>query len=115
MLLNDWAVGSILRASGTRALAAAMAASGHDLAGLGENEVAEGIVRLAASEALSERSDELAVEGFETMVAGAEEVETAAGLGDRSRAAEATGIAEATEGAAALGAAAEVTAQRGRG
>ena len=106
-VLNDWAVGSILRASGGRALATALAVTGVEIAALSENEVAEGIVRLAASEALAQRSGELALAGMGAMAVGTEEVERAGTLGEMSRAAAGEGLAEATEGAVALGAAAE--------
>jgi hypothetical protein len=103
--ISQMAVDNILLASATRALAAGMAATGKTLEDLSATEVAEGIVRLAASGALAERSDELAAESGDSASSGydkvtaAEELETAAGRA-RSEA-----IEKSARGGAALGAA----------
>ncbi len=57
--LDHLAVDAVMRSIGTRVLAAALAATGATVADLSEQEVTEGIVRLAAAEALAERRDEL--------------------------------------------------------
>ena len=59
--VNGMAVNAVLRSTSTRALAAAMAATGTDLASLSVENVADGIVRMAAADAMATRSDELAV------------------------------------------------------
>jgi hypothetical protein len=101
--LGQMAVDNILLASANRALAAAMATTGKKLEDLSATEVAEGIVRLAASGALAERSDELAAESGDSAASGldklnaAEEFENAAGRA-RSEAIDAS-----ARGGAALG------------
>jgi hypothetical protein len=112
--MGQMAVDNILLASATRALAAAMAATGKKLEDLSATEVAEGIVRLAASGALAARSDELAAESGDSAAAAldklvaAEELETAAGRA-RSEAIDAS-----ARGGAALGVAtAEATLAEG--
>ena len=59
--VNGMAVNAVLRSTSTRVLAAAMAATGTDLASLSVENVADGIVRLAAADAMAMRSGELAV------------------------------------------------------
>ena len=60
--VNGMAVNAVLRSTSTRVLAAAMAATGTDCASLSVENVTDGIVRLAAADALATRSGELAVE-----------------------------------------------------
>jgi hypothetical protein len=69
---------------------------------LGANEVAEGIVRMAASEAMAARSEELAAAGVVLAAQGIEEITAAevAHVVGREMAVE--GIAEMTAGAAML-------------
>ena len=77
--MGQMAVDNILLASATRALAAAMAATGKKLEDLSATEVAEGIVRLAASDALAERSDELAAESGDSAAAGLRQAQRGGG------------------------------------
>ncbi len=72
---------------------------------MGIEEVAEGLTRTAASEALAERSNELAAAGVLLGVQGIEFVETAAAKVALAREIDAAGVAEVATGAAALGAA----------
>ena len=58
--VNGMAINAVLRSTSTRVLAAAMAATGTDLAELSAENVADGIVRLAAADA-GQRSGELAM------------------------------------------------------
>ena len=51
------------QAGSTRSLARALTATGQKIAGMGENEVVEGIARMAASEGMAERSASLAAAG----------------------------------------------------
>jgi hypothetical protein len=81
-----------------------MAATGSQLADLSEEEVAEGIVRLAAAEAGAQRSEELAAAGAARTERGAEELATARVAARAARRAEAEGIAEGEASAAVLGA-----------
>jgi hypothetical protein len=77
---------------------------------MGNQEVAEGLTRLAASEAMAERSDELAAAGVLLGVEGAAKVETAAAAAGIARELGAAGVAEVAAGAAVLGAAATAEA-----
>jgi hypothetical protein len=97
---------AILRSTGTRALAAALAATGADLADLSADDVAQGIVRMAASDAMAEAGDELFVRGIGTQLRGADEVESAVQLGRAARGAAATAVAEGVAGGAEFGTAA---------
>ena len=58
--LREIAVDDLLRYGATRALSEAMEETGQEVAGLGSGEVAEGLVRLAASEEMAARSEALA-------------------------------------------------------
>jgi hypothetical protein len=72
-LLQNVAVEIILRASGTRALSQVLTGAGEAVADLGDQEVAEGLVRAVASQVLAEESDELAaMTGEAEAAAGAE-------------------------------------------
>ena len=57
--LQEIAVDQLLRYTGTRVLAGALKQTGQDIEAMGEQEVAEGVVRMAVSEAAAERSAEL--------------------------------------------------------
>jgi hypothetical protein len=105
--LNAMAVDTVFRASGARALATALRATGKDLSELSAEEVAEGVTRLAASDALSAASEELAEEGAELAVKGAEELTESAALGDVARDLTMEGLAETSLATAELGAAAQ--------
>ena len=104
--LDNLAVNAVLRSSSTRVLSAAIAATGNNVADLSAREVAEGVVRMAASDALATRSEELGVEAIETAMTGVDELAAADELGQASRAAAAQGVAETATGSAELGAAA---------
>ena len=68
--VNGMAINAVLRSTSTRVLAAAMAATGTDLAELSAENVADGIVRLAAADAMAVRSGELAMESGSVPYAG---------------------------------------------
>jgi hypothetical protein len=74
--LHDLAVDAIVRAGAARALAKAMAATGAKIGEFAANEVAEGLVRLAASDAAAERSGEFAALGAEAAARGAAKPES---------------------------------------
>ena len=61
MRLQEIAVDQLLRSTGTRALAGSIKRAGQDIEAMGEEEIAEGAVRVAVSEAAAERSAELSV------------------------------------------------------
>jgi hypothetical protein len=56
--LHAMAVEQVRQAGSTRSLARAIAATGKQIAGLGENEIAEGVARLAVSEGMAVRSEQ---------------------------------------------------------
>ena len=61
--LQEIAADTIVRSAGSHALAKVIAAKGTEIGEMGAQEVAEGLTRMAASEALAERSDALAAAG----------------------------------------------------
>jgi len=81
-------------------------AKGVELEEMDIQEAAEGLARQAASEALAERSEQLAVAGA---VAGVAEVETALEEADLAREIAMAGVTDIAEGAALLGAAESAT------
>ena len=101
--MGKMAVDNILLASATRALAAAMAATGQKLEDLSATEVAEGIVRLAASGALAERSDELAAESGDSASAAYDKLNAAEELEGAAGRARSEAIDASARGGAALG------------
>ena len=103
--IGQMAVDNILLASATRALAAATAATGKQIGDLSATEVAEGIVRLAASEALAERSSQLAAESGDSAATGYDELVTAGVLHEAAGKARGESFDAGARGAAALGAA----------
>jgi hypothetical protein len=80
-----------------------IAVKGVELEEMGIEEAAEGLTRLAASEALAERSEELATVGAVLEVKGVVEVETASAEADLAAEIGKVGIGEVAEGAALLG------------
>jgi hypothetical protein len=70
---------------------------------MGVEEAAEGLTRLAASEALAERSEELAAAGVVLGVEGVAEVETALDEADLAKETGKVGVADIAEGAALMG------------
>lgn len=103
--LQEIAADVILRAATERSLAALMEATGLQIAELGEAEMDEGVLRVAASELAAERAGELAAAGFLLELRGAAELEDAADDADLAADIAAAGIAEVSEGAADLGSA----------
>jgi hypothetical protein len=97
------AVDNILLASATRALAAGMAATGKKLEDLSANEVAEGIVRLAASGALADRSAQLAADSKAHTAAGDQALADAAVLDKEAGEARSDAVDATARGAAAIG------------
>jgi hypothetical protein len=73
---------------------------------MGIEEIAEGLTRLAASEAMEERNEDLAAAGVVLGVKGVMEVETAAMEAGTAKEIAEEGIKDVADGAAELGAAA---------
>ena len=103
--LHDMSLEQIRIAVSTKAVSQVLADAGKKIESLGENEMDEGVARIAVSAAVSEESaamskasDELAVQGFEEMVVGAE-------VGRAARAEAMESAAEISTGSAAVGAA----------
>jgi hypothetical protein len=111
--LNGMAVAAVLRASATRALAAATAATGKNLAELSANEVAEGIVRLASADTAAEVSAAMKAAGEANQAAGVDALARAEVSDQLAREAAEDAVAEAAVGGVALGAAAERARQGG--
>lgn len=103
--VSQIAVESIMLASANRALAAATAVTGKQLTELSANEVAEGIVRLAASEALAEGSKAMAEESGNLAATGRDEVVMADQLDTAAGQIRADAVDAGARGAASLGAA----------
>jgi hypothetical protein len=103
--LEQMAVNAILRASSNRTLSQLAMAKGMKIEAMGAQEVAEGLARMAASEAMVERSEELSYAAVELAGQGIESMQTSAVAADIAREAAKVGVAEVAEGAAAMGAA----------
>jgi len=104
--LHQMAVNQIRLAGSTRNLAYAMADTSQQITGFGEDEMAEGVARLAVSEGMAERSTELAVGAAMLAEKGIEEVATAAVTSEIAREIAAKGAADIAIGSEQLGAAA---------
>ena len=104
--LTEIATDTILRAAATRSLTDLIEATGRRIGEMGEEEVDEGVLRLAASDIASERSAELAAAGLILAESGAAELDMAAEDADLAEEFQAYGSEEVAAGAASLGAAA---------
>jgi hypothetical protein len=103
--LQKVAVEVILQAASNRALSNVMAATGAEIREFGANEIAEGLLREIAAEALADESDALAAAGVELAAEGIDELATAAELNSAARDIAAEGLAQGVTGAAEIGAA----------
>jgi hypothetical protein len=108
--LQEMAVEQIRQSGSTHSLARALTATGQKIAGMGENEIVEGIARLAVSEGMAERSALLSTEGALLAAKGMEQMVAAGELDLAARAAAAEGAADIAEGSTALGGAAAAAA-----
>jgi hypothetical protein len=104
--LQSMAVESIVRAGSSRGLSEALFAAGKTINDLGENEMAEGVARLAVSAAAAEESEELAETAEILAMQGADKLEEAELARQLAREIAEEGLAGVTAGAAELGAAA---------
>ena len=103
MRLQQIASDQLLRYTGTRALAGAIAQAGKDVEAMGEREVAEGAIRLAVSEAAAERSADLYQASDMLAARGGDELATAVVAGQVARAAGNAGVAKIATGAEQVG------------
>ena len=109
-LLQSMAVDAIMRAGSTRGLAVAMAATGQTMGDLGENEVAEGVVRLAVSQGAAEQSADLALASEALAEQGIEELQAAETARKVAKRMVKSGVEEVATGAAEMGAAMQMDA-----
>ena len=103
--LQEMAVEQIRQAGSTRSLAHAMAATGQKIADMGENEVAEGMVRMAVSQGMAERSAELAFGSEVLAEQSAQELATAVAARQVAKELREAGVDDMAAGSAELGAA----------
>lgn len=101
--LQDIAVDQLLRYMSTRALAGAIKQAGQDIEAMGEQEVEEGLLRMAVSEAAAERSAELSVASDALAARAVDEMVTAEIAREVAREAAAEGIADIAQGAELMG------------
>jgi len=101
--LQEIAVEHLVRAAGTRALSSAIRQTGEDIEAMGEDEIDEGLVRVAVADAAAERSDELAIASDLLAFRGVDEVAAAVEAGALAREASQAGMAEVAAGADLVG------------
>ena len=101
--LRDIAADVIIRAASGHAVSHALAATGASVAELGENEMAEGLVRHGVADLAAERSVELAVDAMDLAERGAAKVGIAAAAADVARAGMVVGAAQVGAGSEAIG------------
>ncbi len=98
--LQQVAVEVILQAAATRSLSHVIADTGRQIGDLGENEIDEGVVRLAASEAAAKRAGELAHASDMLATRGSVEAAVAVGAGELVREMVVEGTSDLAAGAA---------------
>jgi len=101
--LQSLAADQVLRFTSTRALAEAINTAGADLEAMGEQEAAEGMVRIAVSNAAAERSAELSVESELLAEKGADELITAEEAREVAKGSAKAGLSDIVEGAEMVG------------
>jgi hypothetical protein len=101
--LQDIASDQLLRFTSTRALAGAIKQEGKDIEEMGVNEAAEGMVRLAVSDAAAERSQELSQASDALAARGVDELMNAEGARDLAREAVVSGVVKIADGANEMG------------
>jgi hypothetical protein len=102
--LRDLAVSSLLRANDTRDLAGLLRRTGRTVAGYGTTEMAEGLVRLAASEDFAVQSAQLTSAGADQVAEGVAALALAQGARDAAQALVLEGVDQIAGGAQAIGA-----------
>ena len=97
MHLQEIAVDQLLRFTGTRALAGAIKQTGKDIEVMGKQEMAEGVVRMAVSEAAAGRSAELSAASDALAAQAVHELDTAQVAAAVAQGAVAAGVTEVAE------------------
>jgi hypothetical protein len=110
--LQEIAVDQLLRYTGTRALAGALKDTGKEIEEMGQQEVEEGLVRVAVSEVAAERSAQLAAASDALASRATDELITAAIAREVAQEAVVEGVTAIAEGSAVAGAG-EATAAMG--
>jgi hypothetical protein len=100
--LQDIAVDQLLRFTSTRALAGAIKEAGRDIEAMGENEIAEGQLRVAVAGVAAERSAELSAASDALAGEAVDELTTAAIAREVAREAVVTGVTAIAEGSATV-------------
>ena len=103
--LQEMAVEQILRSAGRSSLSRMMADTGEKIAALGENEVAEGVVRQVVADEMAGRAGELEAASIDMAVRSAVEMTASKVAADTARAMAAEGLVEIAEGSNQIGAA----------
>ena len=103
--LQNIAVDVLLRAAATRSLSKLIDATGQRISEMGEQEMDEGALRLAAADITASRAAELGAMGMEAGLQGIEELEAAGDELDFARSLSNEGISDIAEGSAELGSA----------
>jgi hypothetical protein len=103
--MHEMSMEQIRLSISTDGVSKVLAVTGKRITSLGENEVEEGILRLAVSQAASERSDALSKASEELTMQGMEETLIAGEVGQAARAEAIEGVAEISTGSAVVGAA----------
>lgn len=108
--LREMAVDAIIKFAATRVLAQSIAATGAQVGGFGADEMIEGLTRMAVSDAVAQRSDDLAMAGVGYAVTGIIEADIAMQAGAAARELTAVGVAEVAVGSMEMGAGATLEA-----
>jgi hypothetical protein len=103
--LHDMSVEQIRIAISTAGLSKTLAATGQKINTLGQNEVEEGLVRLAVSEAVAKESGRMAKVSDDLVAQGVAEIVVGGEVNDAAKLTTAEGAAEIASGAAVMGAA----------
>jgi hypothetical protein len=104
--LNEIAIDTVLRAAASRSLTELIEATGQRIGEMGEEEIDEGVLRLAASDIAAERAADLTAAGLALGVQGLDELDAAAEDAELADEMRAYGVEEVARGAEDLGAAA---------
>jgi hypothetical protein len=105
-ILQEMAVEQILRSASTKGVARAIEAAGGTIADLGNNEIAEGVTRMAVSEGLAEGSKQLKKAGVKLGKQGVKKVEKGEMITRDARVYAKEGIGDMVGGGAEMGSAA---------
>ena len=100
--LQDIATTTVLRSASTRGLSELMSATGKELNAMGETEMDEGVLRVAAAEIAQQRADELEYESVSLGIQGAAELADAAQAMDVAAEVANEGVARVAVGSAQM-------------